>query len=330
MLRNLIMADKIVKCPRCHQLARVRESTVWIDGCAKGFATCTNCVGSMDFDPFVNDRRDACVTGPLDFEFSCANLIVEVVGGSSSWRYRITDPEASAINQSVASPHPKMSKPEPKAEDMNTVWIARHKEAKNLILGVFTDQAAAKNEYDHLKQIELVAFDCKHTSPLGESFLVWIVSVGKDKAYRIISIFSVEKQAYKIASSVGGRVQATEAIPKRRKRRTVRVCKSWVVLGDAPERWTVVDEISVARKLFAGEEKSVFPIATFRRVYDRSLPHRIEILALTHDEAKYAARDFAELTDEVLCGMLEYNVDYKLIKADGKWGVDPCLLNQPV
>jgi hypothetical protein len=92
----------------------------------------------------------------------------------------------------------------------------------------------------------------------------------------------------------------------------------------------VVDEINVARKLFPGEEASAFPLATFRRVYDRSLPHRIEILALTNDEARYAARDLAKLTDSEICATLEYNVDYKLIQTDGKWGVDPCLLNQPV
>ena len=313
MLHQLIMDNQIIECPKCHEKAHVlgvssQPNLEEYDG----NAVCQLCTGYVDFDPMATDVRDQPVPCPLDFTFSCVSLNVTTVGCGHHWSYPIKNPEDEEVNM------------------MNTVWVARHKEAKGLILGIFTDQQAAIVQYSHLKQVELVAFPCRHTADLGESFHVWVVSVGKDTAYRIINIFSDEKQAFKIASSIGGKVVETEAIPNRRERRNIRVSKSFVVLGDVPERHHFCDELRVRRKLFSGEETKVFPMATFRRAYDRSLPHRIEVLALNESVSRDAARDLSTLTDTTICTMLEYNVDYKLVQTDGKWSIDPCLLNQPV
>ncbi len=316
MLRELIMDCQIIECPKCHTLGRVLEVSSWLnEERYEGNAICYDCTCSGYFDPTRNDERDQLVRNPLDFTFQCVSLNVTTVGWGYHWSYTIQDPK----------------KPEDEEVNMmNTVWVARHKDAKSLILGIFTDDSAAYSEYIHLKQVELVAFPCQHTSTLGESFPVWVVSVGKDTAYRIINIFSDEKQAFKIASSIGGKVVETEAIPNRRRRRNIHVSKSFVVLGDVPERHHFCDELRVRRKLFSGEETKVFPMATFRRAYDRSLPHRIEVLALNESVSRDAARDLSTLTDTTICSILEYNVDYKLVQTDGKWSIDPCLLDQPV
>lgn len=314
MLRRVIMENKAIQCPKCHFLAQVTACDVWEDGEAGGTATCNGCV-------VVSIHNLA--PRHLDFSFNCANLIVTSSGGGHTWNYEIDDPYALDNPYDIPEHNPR----EEKMLDTNKVWVVRHKEAQNLILGIFTSKTQASREYHHIKQVEIVKFDCPHK---GESFPVWVVSVGKDKAYRIIKVFPNEKHACKLASSVGGRVQETDAIPSRRARTNIEVGKSFVVLGPCEERTYFVDYTRVGRRLFPGEENNIFPIATFRRAYDRSLPHRIEVLSMHKDDSMAAAKDLSKLTDEEICGMLEYNVDYKLIQINGKWSIDPCLLNQPV
>lgn len=260
--------------------------------------------------------RETFETKPLDFRFSCDTIWVRVEGHGHTHVYKL--PELAGLTEDFLKGE----------QTVPTIYIVRHRQVNNLILGVYNTAAGAEEALVKPEDFEILEFEVPYST---DTFPVWIASVGKDEAYRIIGVFTDRKQAAKIASSVGGRLREYECLPQRRMPMSVYVYRCWVVLGvyNQSRRARHIDEVSVRRRLYQGEESTAFPIATFRRPYDSSLPNRIEVLARDDDESLEIAQSLARLTDEQIRGSLEYNVDYKVIKTEDGWEIDPCLLEQP-
>lgn len=272
----------------------------------------------------------------FDWEYDILSGQVETVGHGFEQNYFVEPNFGGHINRPAYNRQTTTEyQQQPESTTMN-VFVIRRRDARNIIVDVLTTQRQAEREYGDRSALEILPYECEHPTFEGGqiiSFKVWLVTVGKGDSTRIVGVFTTKKEAAKVAAPIQGRIRELEAVPRRRQVRNISVYKSFVSMNDGPseyDRSQLVDRVSVRRKLYEGEEAILFPVATFKRRYSSSLPHRIEILAVSERTAKDVARQFGRMSDEAIIEMLEYNVDYRLLNENNEWSFDPCLLNQPV
>lgn len=171
-------------------------------------------------------------------------------------------------------------------------------------------------------------FEC-HIPTMTEPFPVYVVSIGIGKQYRIVKMVSDKKTAGKIAASVRGKVSVFDAMPSELSRDMLTYRKYFIPLGDDRERndpFFFVDRFRRRVPLYENQDPPCF--ITRRRRYNSSLPYRLEVAAVDERLAHTVAQFFSSQVDsgELDVRLLEYNVDYLIVKNGDKWEVDPCLL----
>ncbi len=331
MLKEAIQNGGVILCPQCHSDNVTIIQAELHEGGVHGQCSCLNCeiVEPKPLErPFNRfPRREITQLliqptpeykhKPLDFAFSCDILVVR------TWSRHLAEDYEYHINIKFNDNDD---------DTMTKLYIIRHKEANNLITGVFTTYKGAISAQGNTDKLEMVTCG-QYRLPKTESFPVWTVSVGKGTSYRLIDIFTDRKLAAKVASSVHAELRQFEAVPERRRPTTVEVWKSWVILNlhDSRDRASIIDCIGWRKRIHPGEQSTLLPIATLRRPYDSSLPHRVEVLAERESISLKIAQDLSQMSDTEIAEIMDYNVDYQLIHDVNTctWKIDPDLLNQP-
>lgn len=178
------------------------------------------------------------------------------------------------------------------------------------------------------RQYRVEEFQCANKPDTGP-YPVYVVSVGGDDDYRIISLTLDKKQAHKIASSLKGRVSTYKAVENTPLTVNTQFYKWFIPLGQCSNDENYYYTDSYHQRVLVYENKSPAPTLTRRRRYDDGLPYRLELSdpdqrrSGSIAEQLYLDIDYGKLSID----SLEYNVAYTLVhNQQDKWEIDPCLL----
>lgn len=193
------------------------------------------------------------------------------------------------------------------------------------VVAIFTSIMSAQHLCDQDRSYQVEIFPCVDIPE--RKFLVYVVSVGEGSRYRILEVTPDKRFAAKIASSIRGKIKTYEVYPGPATTERVRYHKYFIPLENSEDPYYEVDRFS--RRMDYGAENK--PILTRRRRYNSSLPYRLEI---AHPERSICSEICEQICveidkDEFDVSILEYNVDYELIKTNNKWEIEPCLLGAP-